>query len=506
MLLMSDPKAPKSIGQLPTDVADEMVRRLFADGGPEPDKRILFPGVGRGELVEAVSRYCDRHGLDFPESVALETNEDLVEEVRERFDELPLDVRHLDFLGSLPDFGEFQYILSDPPVARLRDLSPEVREDLAMRFDTISADEPGRDEDLYLAFFEQGLGMLAPEGRLVFVTPDFTSKRGHSAIPELKRRLTTFHIEDIDASPVQSPYDQVELDVVITTVTHAEPDPEYASEVDFDGVQEALTVPYDIDVADIMTQDPMSFYPDDDVHDVYLSLVKNDYDAAPVRERDSKVCLGLVSKADLTGADTGTLSDGYIKEIDESRLVPVTSSFDETLDRLRERRFCLVGSKDDVRGIVTRFDLNSMEVYFHLYAKFARFEIGLRNAIRDYGVDWEDALMDGGISWKDVKERSEKYSEKSEVAQDVLDTLLLSDLIKIVENTMIQEEIGFNQSNLGVRPSTINDLRASVAHYQPLIHTMDTTSWTKQRTTGDFSDVYEALNGCLETLENQNYV
>ncbi|MFB6197453.1 MAG: hypothetical protein ABEI52_04185, partial [Halobacteriaceae archaeon] len=73
------------------------------------------------------------------------------------------------------------------------------------------------------------------------------------------------------------------------------------------------------------------------------------------------------------------------------------------------------------------------------------------------------------------------------------------------ENSMIQEEIGFTQSNLEVRPSTINDLRSSVAHYQPLIHTMDTMSWTKQRTTGDFGDIYEALNGCLETLENQSY-
>ncbi len=503
---MSDPTASESVGEVQTNVADEMVRRLFADGGPETDDQILFPGVGHGELVEAVSRFCDRHDLGFPESIALETNEALVEEVRNRFDELPLDVQHLDFLGSLPDLGEFEYILSDPPVARIRDLSPEVQEDLAMRFDTISADVPGRDEDLYLAFFEQGLGMLAPGGRLVFVTPDFTSKRGHSAIPELKKRLTTFHIENIDASPVESPYDQVELDIVITTVTHVEPNPEYAAEVDFDGVQEALTVPYDIGVADIMTQDPVSFYPDDDVHDVYLTLIRNDYDAAPVRDRESGDCLGLVSKAELTGADTGTLADGYIREIDEDRLVPVTASFDETLKRLRERRFCLVGTNDDVRGIVTRFDLNNMEVYFHLYAKFARFEIGLRNFIRDYGIDWEDALMDAGIGWKDIKERNEKYSEKSEVAQDVLDTLLLSDLIKIVEYSTVSEAIGFEQSNLGVRPSAINDLRVSVAHYQPLIHTMDTMSWTRQRTTGDFGDVYDALTDCLEMLEKQNYI
>lgn len=502
---MTDYKNPGPVEQVSTDVADEMVRRLFADGGPEPDERILFPSVGHGEFVDAVSRHCDRHGLEFPEAVALEAREGLVGEIRERFDEPSLKVRHLDFLASLPHLGEFNYILGDPPVARLRGLSPEIREDLAMRFDTISITEQSRDEDLYLAFFERGLAMLAPEGRLVFLTPDFTSKHGHSAVPDLKRRLTTFQIEDIDASPIESPFEQVELDVVITTVTHAEPDPEYASKVDFDGVQEALTVPYDIGVVDIMTQDPMSFYPDDNVHDVYLSLERNNYDAAPVRARDNKQCIGLVSKAELTGADAGTLADNYINEIDESQLIPITSPFDETLNQLRQQRFCLVGAKDDVRGIVTRFDLNSMEVYFHLYVKFARFEIGLRNTIRDYGIDWEDALMDAGISWKRVKELREEYSEKSEVTQDVLDTLLLSDLIKIVENSTIQEEIGLNQPNLGVRLSTINNLRTPVAHYQPLIHTMDTTTWTKQRTLRDFSDIYKALNRCLKKFETRNY-
>jgi len=50
-----------------------------------------------------------------------------------------------------------------------------------------------------------------------------------------------------------------------------------------------------------MTQDPVSFYPDDDVHNVYLKLIRNDYDAAPVRDRKSEDCLGLVSKAELTG-------------------------------------------------------------------------------------------------------------------------------------------------------------------------------------------------------------
>ncbi|QOS13603.1 putative S-adenosylmethionine-dependent methyltransferase (plasmid) [Haloferax gibbonsii] len=496
----------KSVDQVPPDVADEMVRRLFADGDPKPDDRILFPGAGYGELVGSVDRYCDQHGVDFPESVALETQEDLVDLARKEFELLPLDVFQLDFLGELPDLGEFDYVVSDPPVSRLLDIPPEAREDLAMRFDTISAGSPAQDEDLYLAFFEQGLRMLAPEGRLVFVTPDFTSKRGHLAIPEIKRRLSTFRIEDIDESPIESPDDDVDMDVVITTVTHAEPDPDYATEVDFDGVQEALTVAYDIGATDIMTQDPRSFYPSDDVHDVYIALVKNDYDAAPVRERGSEDCLGLVSKAELTGADTGTLADGYINEIDESRLIPATASFEETLEKLRSRRFCLVGSEDDVRGIVTRFDLNSMEVYFHLYAKFARFEIGLRNAIRDHRVDWEEALMDGGTDWEEVKYRKGKYSEKTEVSRDVLDTLLLSDLIKIVENSELRESLDFEKSELGVHPSAINDLRVAVAHYQPLIHTMDTISWTKRRTTGDFGDVYDALNDCLGRFESTRYV
>lgn len=103
-------------------------------------------------------------------------------------------------------------------------------------------------------------------------------------------------------------------------------------------------------------------------------------------------------------------------------------------------------------------------------------------------------------------DRIAMYGEKSEVAQDVLDTLLLSDLVKMVENSSVREPIGFEQSTLGIRPMAINDLRGSVAHYQLLIHTVDTMSWTKQRTTGDFGDIYDAPNNCLKTLEKQNYV
>lgn len=503
---MTDPTTSDAVTRVPPDVADEMVRRLFADGDPDAEDRILFPGVGSGALVEAVVRYCERHDTEFPESVALEINDELVDRVRRRFDDLPLDVRHLDFLDALPELGEFEYVVSDPPVTRLYDLSPELREDLAMRFDTISADEPGRDEDLYLAFFEQGLRVLAPEGRLVFATPDFTSRRGESAIPEFKRRLATFHIEDIDETPVASVFEGVEMDAVITTVARVTPNPEFTSKVDFDGVQEALTLPYDIDVTSVMTGDPMSFYPDDDVHDVFLALVRNDYDAAPVRERGSENCVGLVSKAALTGADTGTLADGYITEIDEKRLLPVTASFEQTVDRLRNYRFCLVGSEDDVRGIVTRFDLNGIEVYFHLYAKFARFEIGLRNLIRDYEIDWEDALIDGGVPNREVSKRTEMYSKKSEVVRDVLDTLLLSDLIKIVEHSKVPDEAGLDIRKRGVRLDSINDLRAAVAHYQPLIHTLDAESFTRQRTVRDFGDIYGALNDHLQELEEGHYV
>lgn len=503
---MTDPKTPDQITRVPADIADEMVRRLFADGDPCPEDRILFPGVGHGNLIDAVVQYCGRHDTEFPESVALEINEELVNRVRQRFTHLPLDVLLLDFLDALPELGEFEYVVGDPPVSRLYDISPELREDLAMRFDTISADEPGRDEDLYLAFFEQGLRVLAPKGRLVFVTPDFTNRSGESAIPDFKRRLATFHIEDIDESTVGSEYDEINMDVVITTVARVTPNPEYASKVDFDGVQEAITVPYDIDVTSVMTEDPMSFYPDDNVHNVFLALVRNDYDAAPVRERNSENCVGLVSKADLTGADTGTLDDGYIKAINESRLLPVTASFEETVNRLRNHRFCLVGSEDDVRGIATRFDLNSMEVYFDLYAKFARFEIGLRNLIRDYEINWEDALDKGGVPQRVVDKRKEMYNTQSEVARDVFDTLLLSDLIKIVENSKVLAEAEFESRKRGIRLQAINNLRAAVAHYQPLIHTLDAESFTKQRTVRNFGDIYEALNDHLQELERGRYV
>lgn len=503
---MSETPSFDSASGLPSNLADEIVRRLFTDGPPEEDDRILFPGLGQGELVDAVGRYSERHQIAFPRSVAFETDDALVERARDRFAERPLEVLRLDFLDDLPDLGEFDYIVSDPPVEHLRSISLERRKDLAARFDTISADGPGRDEDLYLAFVERGLQLLAPDGRLVCLTPDFTERTGGQAIPEIKRRLAGFHIEDIDEVPIKPVFDEADLDLVILSVSHAGPDPDYVTGVDFDGVEESLTAEYEPSVQKIMTKNPATFYADDDVHDVYVNLIRNDYDAAPVRDRESGEWIGLISRANLTSADSGTLADGDITAFDDDRLLSFDATFEETLERLRSRRFCLVGTRDDVRGIVTRFDLNSIEVYFHLYAKFARFEIGLRNAIRDRNVDWEEALLDGGTDRDRIKKINEEYRAKGALAQDVLDMLYLSELIKIVENSEIAIKVGIEELESGVTLSDINSMRGAVAHYQPIIHTLDTIDLSRRRTADGFGDIYDGLNECIEKLRARQYI
>lgn len=70
-----------------------------------------------------------------------------------------------DFL--IPQVGQFDFIIGNPPYVSITGLDAEERTRFRQRYHTAS----GR-FDLYLLFFEQALDLLAPSGRLVFVTPE----------------------------------------------------------------------------------------------------------------------------------------------------------------------------------------------------------------------------------------------------------------------------------------------------------------------------------------------
>jgi len=94
------------------------------------------------------------------------------------------------------DWGDntFDNIVGNPPYVKFQDLSDEDRTFLSKRWDTIS----GGTFNLYFAFFELGHRLLAPDGKLGYITPNnyFTSLSGKSLRHWFQQRRCVSRIVD----------------------------------------------------------------------------------------------------------------------------------------------------------------------------------------------------------------------------------------------------------------------------------------------------------------------
>jgi hypothetical protein len=192
-----------------------MARRLFKDDPPSEGDRILYPGCGaEAPFAQAVEAICRDEGHPLPSGLAVEHDPDLAAQADD------LDVKHLrlrtaDVLG--PEIAEeesFEYVLGNPPYVPIEGLSEEEK----ARYRSTFRVAKGR-FDLYLLFFERALSLLAPGGRLVFVTPE---KWEYVETAQPLRRLVTdrgpgsanYHVEEInhlneDAFPHLTAYPSV---------------------------------------------------------------------------------------------------------------------------------------------------------------------------------------------------------------------------------------------------------------------------------------------------------
>lgn len=155
-------------GFVPTPAAtvDLMVERLFASGSPRRGARLLDPGCGEGEFIDGVIRWCDAHRSAVPHIVGVEQDPQRARFAKERFRaNASIEIVCKDFLGFHAE--RFDYVIGNPPYVSLGHLTDSQRADYRAEFETAS----GR-FDLYMLFFEQSLRLLAPTGRLVFITPE----------------------------------------------------------------------------------------------------------------------------------------------------------------------------------------------------------------------------------------------------------------------------------------------------------------------------------------------
>jgi hypothetical protein len=192
------------------------VGKLFSDRPPERGDRILYPGLGAGPFVSAVLNYCGDRDLPVPKGVGVENDPRLVRESRETHEGGHLEIEERDFLKTMSDLGEFEYVVGNPPYVAIEDLAEEEKSRYRADFKTAK----GR-FDLYLLFFEQALGRLAPGGRLSFVTPE---KFEYTLTAEPLRELLTskHHVVEIDHVN-EDAFEGLTTYPTITTVDHASP-------------------------------------------------------------------------------------------------------------------------------------------------------------------------------------------------------------------------------------------------------------------------------------------
>ncbi len=173
----------------PPAIVDLMSRKLFSAMPPGRHHSLLDPGCGTGVFLDGVIRWCKRRGVAPPRLTGIELNPAFAAPLqRERHGRDGVRILHADFLGR--PLGKFDYILGNPPYVSICGLSEREKARFRSRFQTAR----GR-FDLYLLFFERALESLAPDGRLVFITPEkFTYVA--TAAP-LRRLLARVQVEEI---------------------------------------------------------------------------------------------------------------------------------------------------------------------------------------------------------------------------------------------------------------------------------------------------------------------
>lgn len=452
---------------------------------------LLIPECGGGTLVAAIADYYESSVYDPPSVTVLSANASTVERAKQS--DLEIDLRREDFLGDHVSFQRnFDYVLSDAPTVSWTELSVEQRRAYAANSGSISTDDDTiSDIDAKCVFIEQALRHLEDDGRAVFLTdPRYKTEEDASDFREMLYQRTEDIVEVLPEN-----YSQLHTEQVITVIND-ETDSGSVPTIRYDASEyEAMlnrrvntTSPFTASA--VMTSDLKGYDASETASSVYLDLVHNDYDAAPIYDGDS--ILGFVSREtlradqhDTVGAQARDFSDAYV--LSEDAELP------SVIESLGRHRFQFVESSGEITGIITRFDLNQLPLYLHLYDCFSEFEIGLRNLIRRRLPDWRE------VTDEYVSSQSEE-----ELFADKLASAKLSNLVQIVREGGLREDIQPDISAYDPDLQNLTRLRNSIAHYNPIVHTMgDTDTFDEDRRSAiQLGAEYRFLHHCIDGLES----
>lgn len=445
---------------IPAPVAARMVEHLFDESIPLDTQRLLCIGPAAGTLIEALESWVtDGVARSLPKCTVVSEHWD-----SPAFeDSVTVEAVHADdFLGGGPTFEEsFEYILCVPPATEWASLTPEQRSAIA---DTSAhVDGETAPPSLDILYIEKALLTLAADGVGVFL-PRQSLKRDDALAPY----RDAFSGQALDAEPVADTAN----DRILVTVVGTEP-------TEFDGaplslqaspsaIEKSLAsgagrVASSLSVQNILTPitEMDGYTVSDDAAFVYLDLLYEDYDAALVSaDGDPTDIRGYVSRESMR-PEAAELVGDLAQPLPTAPWVPADAGIGTVIERLGQTRFAFVGTPEDVRGIVTRFDLNRFPVYQYLFDRIAQFEIGLRELIRETIDDWRD-YADGPIG----------SHTGGDLIVDQLSQQSFGMLISIITEADLRGSIRTDWTEFTAQFDNLRNLRNTIAHFGALVHTM----------------------------------
>lgn len=199
----------------PPETVDSMIDLLFRRRTPRVDDTILDPGCGTGEFIDGVIRWCEKRKLALPNIVGVEADPRHLPTLKRKYRRFHrIRLQHVDFLQE--NSAKYDYIAGNPPYVPITALSESEKARYRARYATAR----GR-FDLYLLFFEQALRQLAPDGRLVLITPEkylYVETAG-----PLRELLAHYHVEEIRLVR-EDTFGELVTYPTITVVNHTAPD------------------------------------------------------------------------------------------------------------------------------------------------------------------------------------------------------------------------------------------------------------------------------------------
>lgn len=147
--------------ETPEPVATCIAHNLIHSGR---NGRILYPGLGRGRIRDAVVEVAQHRNVSL-EEVGVERDETRVAKFDDAHPDADVAVHHADFLLDPPE-GPFEYVVMNPPYVRHSEIPDDDRAAYEERLELASGKY-----DLYHLFVEQALDLLAPDGVLVAIVP-----------------------------------------------------------------------------------------------------------------------------------------------------------------------------------------------------------------------------------------------------------------------------------------------------------------------------------------------